>query len=334
MLHYLITNRQVIKNASGSEYIQENGLDDAGEPGEIIRFALFDSDKFRRTQSCRASVTLLPELSVIEKQIERRLENDGDLLCYIHGFHTNFKGTLKDICALEEKYIHQDSPVKYIVGLTWPARENLFFYDDDAKDAELSGFTFAQSYNLLTDFFKLISGTETGVRHIHLLAHSMGNRMLEHMLHYLSTKKDFEFTPVFKEVILAAADTDWQGFEDPYAFAKLKLLTERITVYYHEGDKALFLSEATQNKNKRLGRYGFRNCEKIEGNIYSVDCSGIIDQHGFSYRLIEHSYYQVSDATVKDIICVLKGKPVDAFLKESLRIEKTKSQREFRLNVS
>lgn len=332
MVHYLITNREVLVDNAGQEYIREDGLDTAGEKTECLRFALFDSTKYKKTGSCKYAVTLLPALPVIEKEFSSRVKKEGDLLCYIHGFHTDFRGVLEDICALEEKYIHGDSPIEYIVGLTWPARENYLAYDDDAKDAELSGYTFAQSYSQLADFFKTVAGTS--VCNIHLLAHSMGNRMLQHMLLHLSTKKDFKFIPMFKEVVLAAADIDWDGFEEEYAFSKLQLLCERITVYYHSHDRALFLSERIENKKRRLGRHGFRDYEKIAGNVYSIDCSSIPDEDNFIGSLIGHTYHKNSSATIKDIIWVLKGKEVNSFIEESLRTNKSNSQRDFILNIS
>lgn len=255
MIHYLITNREILTDESGSEYIREDGLDSAGEKTETLRFALFDSDKFKDSGDCRSAVQLLPALSVIEKEFSERVTKKGDLLCYIHGFHTDFTGVLEDIISMEEKYIHGESPIEYIVGLTWPARENLWAYDDDAKDAELSGCTFAQSYHQLIEFFEVVA--ETSVCNIHLLAHSMGNRMLQHMLLHLAGKKDFVFKKIFKQVVLAAADIDWDGFEEQYAFAKLGLLCERITVYYHNRDRALFLSEKFQNRKKPWGDMAF-----------------------------------------------------------------------------
>ena len=101
MLHFLVTNREILKDKNGFEYIEEDGLDTAGEPGEKIRFAVFDSEKFKHSANTRSSIHLFPDGSVdeIAKEIST---GEGDLLCYIHGFHTDFKGTLKDVCALEK----------------------------------------------------------------------------------------------------------------------------------------------------------------------------------------------------------------------------------------
>lgn len=336
MLHYLITNRQILTDKNGKEFIEEDGLDTAGEENEMLRFAVFDSDTFRKTKSCKPAITLLSEADVNENVFVIPPNQEGDVMCFIHGFHTDLNGIMHDMCALENKYIHDDSPIKYLVGLTWPARKSFMHYKDDARDAEFSGYTFARNFHLISDFFNLFNGpaeVAAARRNIHLLAHSMGNRMLENMMLHLSSRTDVQLSNLFKEVILAAADADWTVFEDPRAFARLTNICHRITVYHHEEDIALMLSEAAENKNKRLGKFGLKEIEKIAGNVYSVDCSDINDEHGFESKLIQHWYHQDSDITVYDIIQVFKGKHVDDFLSESLRVAKADDPRRFRLNI-
>jgi esterase/lipase superfamily enzyme len=335
MLHFLVTNREILKDRNGSEYIEEDGLDTAGEPGEKIRFAVFDSEKFIRSNNPRSSINLFIDGSVDEIAKEISI-GEGDLLCYIHGFHTDFRGTLKDICALEKKYIHNNSPVKHIIAITWPARKNIWGYEDDARDAERSGKTFALSYPLLKQFFSVLSGHQeeiTGVKgkNIHLLAHSMGNRMLLHLVDRVVSEKDFIPHPVFKEVILAASDVDWNVFEEPYAFSKLCLICERVTVYHHLHDAALFLSERVKNKSKRLGRYGFRDMANIPKNVYSVDCSDVSDNGSVINKIIDHAYFHSCNYTVNDIVNVLSGRTIEYFVKESLRIKKADSSCQFRI---
>jgi len=335
MLHFLVTNREILKDRNGAEYIEEDGLDSAGEPGEKIRFAVFDSQRFMRSGNTRSSINLFPDGSVDEIAKEISI-GEGDLLCYIHGFHTDFKGTLKDICALEKKFIHDNSPVKHIIAITWPARKNIWGYEDDARDAELSGQTFALSYPLLKQFFSVLTGHQeetTGVKgkNIHLLAHSMGNRMLLHMVDRVVSEKDFVPHTVFKEVILAASDVDWNVFEEPYAFSKLCLLCERVTVYHHRYDAALFLSEHVKNKTRRLGRYGFRDMTNIPQNVYSVDCSDVSADGSVIEKIIDHAYFHTCHYTVNDIVHVLNGRSTEYFVNESLRIKTTHSSSQFRI---
>lgn len=336
MLHYLITNRQVLIDKKGKEYLQEDGIDTAGEENEAVRFGVFDSKKFSKNKKCKSSITLLPGSEFDATVVNLKVEDEGDVMCFIHGFHTDLKCVLENICALEKKYVHTDSPIKHIVALTWPAQKSFFHYQDDARDAELSGYTFAKNYDLIVNFFNIITGAIHGKkRNIHLLAHSMGNRMLESMMMHLLKRNDIVLSPLFKEVILAAADADWDVFEGPRAFAKLSHMCERITVYHHERDMALYISETAKNKFKRLGKFGFKSIEKISGNVYSVDCTDITDGPCLESKLIQHWYYQDSNHTVHDIIQVFKGKHVNDFIAEELRLKKTEDGvHQFRLNIN
>lgn len=335
MLHYLITNREILTDINGKEYIEEDGIDKDVEKNETVRFAVFDTEKFNQTKTCKPSITLLPEAELNETVLDIEVEDEGDVMCFIHGFHTDLKGVLENISSLEKKYVHDNSPIKHIVAMTWPSQKNFFHYHNDAINAEFSGATFAKNYNTIVKFLNIVSGAiHAKKRIIHLLAHSMGNRMLENMMLNLLKRKDISLAPLFKEVILAAADADWDIFEDPRAFAKLTDMCERITVYHHEKDLALYVSETAENKFKRLGKFGFKDIEKITGNIYSVDCTDINDEHSFESKMIQHWYYQDSDHTVHDIIQVFKGKHVNDFISESLRSQKTEGVNQYKLNVN
>ncbi len=344
MLHYIITNREILSDAAG-EFIKSDG----GEtPSENLRFGTFDSDIYAATKDTRKSVTLFPdpeapgiasavtdadtqpykanlaqtptETLIGSKKFFTELYNNmktdsGDLLFFVHGFHTDLAGALQSICDLENKYVNETSPIKHVVAFTWPARDKLLRYRDDAKDAELSGFSLARCYLMLIDFFRAIFGADPQNpinqpcnNNIHLMAHSMGNRVVEAMMTELLSQRDGNITAIFKEIILAASDVDWQVFEEPRSFNQLTEIGQRVTAYYNNKDLALFISETTKNAYNRLGKFGFRNFHKIPAHIYSVDCTGIKDEKGLENNLVAHWYYKESPKVVNDITQVLKGK--------------------------
>ena len=255
-------------------------------------------------------------------------EGGGDLLFFIHGFNNDLKGALKSVCDLEKKYITSASPIKHIVFFTWPAMNRLLRYRSDAKDAELSGYTLARCYLMLIDFFKAAFIKRSGSNNrpvepcghnIHLLCHSMGNRVLENMMMELNNQKSETVTALFKEVVLAASDVDWQVFESPRAFSCLTNICQRVTVYYNTKDLALLLSETTKNAYNRLGKYGLRS-PHIPSHIYTVDCSGINDEAGLENKLVEHWYYVESDRVITDILMTLTGINAEDFVNETRKM--------------
>lgn len=355
MKHYLITNRKVSKDNNGKEYLEEEGKDSAGE---ILRFGIFDSTDFLKNENCRSSLEIFQDSQAISKTTVAPFDvpnpyhtkdvaldsnqltgssrlftelyksmsgtNGGDLLFYIHGFHTDLKGALQTVCDLEKQFIKKESPIKHIVFFTWPAMSQYLRYRDDAKDAELSGYTLARCYLMLIDFFRayFLKSADNSPQtpcgnNIHLLVHSMGNRVVENMMIELYRKKGDNITALFKEVILAAADVDWQVFEEPRALYNLINICQRSTIYYNTHDLALLVSETTKNSYNRLGKYGFRDINKVPSHVYSVDCSGVKNQTGIVDNIVDHSYYVASNKVVDDIIEVLKGRKIEDFLQTS-----------------
>ena len=353
MLHYIITNRQILSDANG-DYIKPDG----GEtPSENLRFGTFDSDIYNATKDSRQSANLFADASAPQQKdvitdaqtqpykeslgtddtetltgskrffaelFQKMKRINGDVLFFVHGYHTDLNGALQSICDLEKVYVNDKSPVKQIVAFTWPAMDKYLRYRDDAKDAELSGYTLARSYLMLIDFFRAIFGPDPQNpinqpcnNNIHLMAHSMGNRVVESMMVELLNQRNNHVTAVFKEVILAASDIDWQIFENPRAFNKLTEISERVTIYYNNKDLALFISETTKNAYNRLGKFGFRDYHLVPAHIYSVDCTNVMDEKGIESKIIQHWYYKESPNVVNDIIQTLTSKRVEDFIGES-----------------
>jgi len=354
MKHYLITNRAILKETDGTEYINIDGGEAASE---VLRFGIFDSDVYRLSKNSKEAVTLFADAPAVERvypvqkpAVSTYTQQDiqqpdtltgssrlfaelynamigpdgGDLLFFVHGFHNDLNGSLESVCDLEDKYIKAGSPIKHVVFFSWPAMDKVLRYRDDAKDAELSGLTLARCYLMLIDFFRALFLHDNDTpplapcgNNIHLLAHSMGNRVIESMMLELYRQKGDNITALFKEVVLAASDVDWQIFEEPRAFYSLGSISQRVSVYFNTRDLALLISETTKNAYNRLGKFGFRDSHKIPSHVYSIDCSFVKDQSGIENSLVQHGYYKESPLVVNDITQVLAGKNVEAFIGKS-----------------
>ncbi len=353
MQHYLITNRVILSDANG-EYINTDGGEAAGEN---LRFGIFDSDVYQQTHDSRQAIQLFPDASAIPRTASVQTNNvipydvknietpakelfgserlffelykamsgaeGGDLLFFVHGFHTDLKGSLQSVIDLEKRYINKGSPIKHIIFFSWPAMNKFLRYRNDAKDAELSGYTLARCYLMLIDFFRTLFLQDKSAppiqpcgHNIHLVAHSMGNRVVENMMLELYRQKGDNITALFKEVVLAASDVDWQVFEEPRSFYSLVNVCQRVTVYFNTRDVALLISETTKNAYNRLGKFGFRDFHKVPSHVYSLDCTGVKDEKGVENNVIQHWYYKESPRVVNDITEVLKGKHAEDFVSE------------------
>ena len=369
MIHYLITNREILKQ-NGKERIRTDGKEEASDE---LRFALFNSDKFDKKlkdDQLHTCIEVLPDLvakkintenfggdnagfanvypaNILEKNEDElsgssrffshmyrqmTAAEGGDVLLFIHGFNTDLKTVLSNMRELEEKYIGDNSTVKHIVAFTWPAMDKILRYRNDARDAELSGFALGRAYSMLIDFFRIIFGSnpskpknEPCGNNIHLLCHSMGNRVLENMMIKL-TREFSQITALFKEVILMSSDIDWNCFEEPRALYRLTEICERVHIYYHKKDAALLISETTKNAFNRLGKYGPRDTRKIPSHVYCVDCTDINDQKGLKSRAVNHWFYVDSVTVVEDVKKVLGGAHTEDLQKERRYVNAAQSR--------
>jgi esterase/lipase superfamily enzyme len=126
--------------------------------------------------------------------------------------------------------------------------------------------------------------------------------VIESMMLEVNRQKRDNVTALYKEVILAGSDVDWQVFKDPRHFI--------ITVYNNTKDLALVISETTKNAFNKLGKFGFRARNKTPSHVYNVDCTRLKDQQGFESEIVQHWYYKRSPKAVAHIIEVLKGRKV------------------------
>lgn len=257
---------------------------------------------------------------------------EGDLLLYIHGFKNDLDTALQHLMGVIEKYTVKGSAIKHVAMFTWPAMHKLLRYRSDARDAEDSGIALARAYQMLIEFFRAVFGRNPEKpinpvcnNNIHLLCHSMGNQVLKSMAKQLQADGR-KVTSLFNEIVLVGSDVEWTIFEEPYEMYRLTEICQRVHVYFHNRDRALWISETTKNAYNRLGRYGFRHFEKVPAHVYSVDVSGIKDEPGLANDIIHHWYYVESPSVLQDVLEVLRGKNVEDLLKYRSAINGTRNQ--------
>ncbi|MCB9165214.1 MAG: alpha/beta hydrolase [Flavobacteriales bacterium] len=243
-------------------------------------------------------------------------DHAGDVLVFIHGYNNDLSEAVETLCHLHYRYIREGSPIKNIVLFTWPARKNLLSYRDDARDAVKSGYALARALLKLRQQFRDLVRNEKPLcdHKLHLMCHSMGNRVAEAMMTEL-LRENVKPNNMFGEILLMAADVDDDCMEPQKPMHQLMSLGERIHIYYHNNDMALGVSEKTKNAFNRLGRWGARRTIPLPDDVYQADVSylGDQDERGLknlfsSEKLVNHWYYIKSPSVVEDVIAVLNGK--------------------------
>ncbi len=329
-MNYFITNREILGKGK-RQRIREDGEENAGDN---LRFGTYDieSKKFELFAEPNKEIDLiysgiskkktdnLKGSTRFFKDIYCTLTDDnkkGDVLFFIHGFNTNLDGVRDNFETLNNKYVdNPNSPIQHIVIFTWPGRTSTlpFHYSDDKKDAIRSGETLARSFGKMIQFFKaflLHDRNEACKQNIHLMLHSMGHRVFKHTMIEMHSKQ-IQIPEIFKEIILMAADIEYDIFEKGNAFENLIDFGDRIHVFHHKKDRVLDISRYTKNFSNRLGIHGRKRLDLESKNIFDVDVSTANDDDEYGARedMLNHWYYYSSSEVVNTAIDILNGEAV------------------------
>ena len=159
-----------------------------------------------------------------------------------------------------------------------------------------------------------LEATEVCGRNIHLLAHSMGNFVLQHALNRL-----WEFSPgtslprLFDRVFLCAADVDDDVLEPGKLLAQVHEVANLVAIYHNPNDNALRVSDYTKANPERLGQRGAARPQALHHKMMQVDCSALVA------GLTQHSYY-TNGRIARDIRLTLQGLPPEAPARSLLRL--------------
>jgi esterase/lipase superfamily enzyme len=331
--HYIITNREILNEHRRNESIRPDGREEArdelrfgeyhfahiDDPGEVVLYRDLDEEGLMRFQDKAKTPKNFQWGSqrVFDALYEEMLhpnEIGKDTLVFIHGFNTDLASALRTLRSLHKEYVeNRKSPIKNIVLFTWPSRGQLLRYRDDARDATITGYALGRAFKIFHDFLISKFGKDPSnpksqpcEAKLHLLVHSMGNRVLEAMMAWLSHESRQQ-PSLFDEVVLVGADVDYDAIEKPRALYNLIDICQRVHVYYHANDMALQVSRRTKNALNRLGLTGTKKKGELPDSVYEYNVSHTREDRGFQEKMVNHWYYYNTTEVVEDIVEVLRG---------------------------
>ena len=215
-------------------------------------------------------------------------EFDDDLLVYVHGFANTFENAILTGARLK----HDTEFSGPVLVYCWPSEGKQWDWVNPAgpykRDEDRAELCYQRFADLLRDLCE--EQSKTGSSKIHILAHSMGNRIVVESMKLLSQQLANGAKP-FGHVVLAAPDI---GAD---AFAKnSNALFERsddVTLYYCEDDNALQLSQ-TFHSEPRLGQ-----SRTLRNGLDNVDCRNA------NTSWIGHGYIVDRDVLLIDLYLLL-----------------------------
>lgn len=232
------------------------------------------------------SVDQLPEgdfYSLLRAAFSRTSE--AAALVFIHGYNVTFDDAARRTAQLAYDLHYPGLAVLY----SWASHGKPMLYTHDETTVERT------IPHLRTFLAKLAS--LSGIKTIHLIAHSMGNRALIHAVHQLFLDAATQPPPRFQEVVLAAPDIDAVVFRQ--LAGALQLAAERLTLYASKNDQALELS-------KRF--HGYQRAGDTQPAVVIVPGVDTIDASAVDTSFMHHSYYGESRSILADVFHLIRNR--------------------------
>lgn len=248
-----------------------------------VTFAKGDNEPLQQFFCCvRNTDGTYQEIGSTEWFNRMKSHSSKHILFILHGFNTPplnaLNGAARLQTSLGDKYL--------IVPLIWACEDsevNLAerYYSDRPK-AEASGVAFARLLFYWYDWASTINTPSNPCfAKISILAHSMGNRVLCHILKQVqSLGRPWLIPNLFKHAFLFASDIVNHALEPGQVGELIALASQNVVVAYANDDTALQVSKGVYNTDansneigSRLGHTGLENWSETPDNCTDWDCT-------------------------------------------------------------
>ena len=199
----------------------------------------------------------------------------SEILVFVHGYNTGFVDGVRRTAQIAHDLRFGGVPILY----SWPSANSLIRYTVDENNARWTEPHFIRFLELLLK--------QTAAESIHVIAHSMGNRVVTESLRTLPADLD---TGKLNQVLLAAPDIDADVFETIAAAVKAR--AKGCTLYASSRDLALRASKLVHG-NPRAG--------DSEPELVIVDTVDTIDATSAETDLLGHGYIGDSSSILADM---------------------------------
>lgn len=270
----------------------EVSIPDRHEFGEVERPSIWTLDFIEDEDRHIVLQSVTPTdrdafLNDLAREVDRSESHEA--FVFIHGFNVSFAEAARRCAQMAYDLKFDGPPILY----SWPSQGRLSDYVADMSAADASE-------RPLQEFMQAVA-EESKARRIHVIAHSMGNRLLTNTLARIADSSPTQSPNLFNEVILAAPDVDAEVFRREIA-PRIVRATERVTIYAAEDDLALAASSRVHG-GERLGQSGLQKLSFPESSrIDVIDASGV----DFSFFSLGHSTY--GQELLYDIRQVMQGR--------------------------
>ena len=223
------------------------------------------------------------------------VEDPGDharekhVTLFIHGYNTTWEEAARRYRQISSALYSGRSSLGLCVLFTWPSDGLKVGYYPDRLDARRSADELAHVLATLYDHLlrnqerTMETGRQQCRAKVSVIAHSMGNYLLQKAMHHVWTRKNQPLlVSLVNQLVMVAADVDNDLFSGGESIDRtdgdgIANLTYRVTALYTGLDSVLGVSAGLKHFGKRrLGRSGLDDRSDVADNVWDVDCSRLL----------------------------------------------------------
>jgi esterase/lipase superfamily enzyme len=234
------------------------------------------------------------ELTAVPFFARLRRSPRQQILLFVHGFNCQPEHRIfPDAERLQDLCDRLAPGLVEVVTLVWPCDDDLGLvldYWDDQRAADVSGLALSRMLGKFIAWRDRLGAEAACLKHVNVLAHSMGNRVLATAL--AAWAQDYGAVPaLFRSVFMAAADVANDVFAPGRAGTAVAEAARHVVVYHAADDLALRSSKVVNVRHRivrrRLGHTGPSDPGNTPRNVVAVDCDGFNSR----YDRLGHGYF-------------------------------------------
>jgi len=208
------------------------------------------------------------------------IRNDSNqTLVFIHGYNVKFNQALERTAQIAYDLKFKGIPITF----SWPSKGTLAGYSSDEETVRLTTKYLKQ--------FLIDIKNKIGSKKFHIIAHSMGNRILVNALKDLDKKLDIN------QIILASPDINSEIFKEDIA-PKIIDKAKKITIYVSDFDKALLASK----KIHKYPRVGLSS-----DGIIKIQGMDVINASNIKSDFMGHSFFMDTQEVLNDMFNIIRN---------------------------
>ena len=218
----------------------------------------------------------------VHAAMNERDERKPEALLFLHGYRVSFEDA-----ALRAAQLAYDLKIRDTAFFSWPSAGAAAKYTVDEGSAKNATEPLAEFISALD------AGAHAAGKALHIIAHSMGNRVLLAALQWLVLKG--RAPQAIDKIVCAAPDEDADDFVT--AMAALRSVGRRRTLYASSKDKPVWLSEVV---------HGYPRAGRIPP-VTLAEGLDTVDASDLEATFLGHSDFATERPLLQDLFSLLKA---------------------------